>query len=181
MSLIHEPPGVFVWFDAWLKLHHLLYPDPRWVDPESDQGMEFYQGWMDSFVRNRVTDEEAKEASKRLQSRAPRWGHHLEAILGQVREIKNSYQVDARKPDPELQKLREQSKGCGECSGSGWSKRPIRLETFPSVPMWASSLSCASQLKQAGFRRSECLDAKTRRERDLATVQSRWHRLAAVG
>ena len=158
-----EPPP---WFADWIRLHQLLHDDRRWIDPDSDQGMDFYAGWIDAFARNGVTCNEAAAASRQLQSRPPRWGYHLEAILQEIRDKRSVPPVRAKTASTELADARAQSKDCRKCRASGWVRKPMRLASYPYRPFLANFF-CSCALGQ--YRQSRCTDPERLAERDLAT------------
>lgn len=158
-----DPPP---WFADWIRLHQLLHDDRRWIDPESDQGMDFYAGWIDAFIRNGVTCDEAAAASRWLQSHPPRWGQHLEAILQEIRDRRSAPRVQAKTVDSGLVVARGESKDCRKCEGSGWARKPMRLASWPGRPCWANFF-CTCALGQ--YRQSRCKSPETLADRDLAT------------
>ena len=93
--------------------------------------MDFYAGWIDAFGRNGVTCNEAAAASRQLQSRPPRWGCHLEAILQEIRDKRSVPPVRAKTASAELADARAQSKACPKCKASGWVRSRMRLASYP--------------------------------------------------
>jgi hypothetical protein len=160
-----RPSGTMTWFDGWLRLHQVLHPDRRWVDPDSDIGMEFYLGWIDAFDRNSVTYDEAAAASRRFQVYPPKWGQHLAALIQEIRDRRAEALLEKKLTDPDLVRVREESKGCKRCKGSGWVKKPFRLAVKPDLPLWRSFF-CSCSL--GDFHRSHCPDPAAQYERDLA-------------
>ena len=160
-----RPSGTMTWFDGWLRLHQTLHPDRRWVDPDSEQGMDFYLGWIDAFDRITVTYDEAAAASRRFQVYPPKWGQHLAALIQEIRDRRADAIVGKKPADPKLAEAREQSKGCKRCKGYGSVRKPFRLAAKPDVAWWVSFF-CSCPLGE--FRRSQCADPEERRRRDLA-------------
>jgi hypothetical protein len=125
---------VAVWFANWMGYHQSLHPDRRWVDPETSQGFDFYEGWIEAFEEIEATEKLARMASKKLQTKKFYFNEHLAKILEIIGDLKRTQPAGpsvSDAPDPELLAASHKSANCPECHGSGWELKRAIWHTIP--------------------------------------------------
>lgn len=154
------------WIDDFLDRHRARFDPHDWPDPSSDDYVEFVKGWVTVFALNRVTEEEADNASCRLTAEPPRFRkNHLPAVLRCA--------LDSRGNDAptDREAAEAASRGCGLCFGSGlvtvWHPQPDPANFVPAAVSAHCTCAMGRWMRQHFARDKELL----RRIPDLADVQ----------
>lgn len=160
------------WFLDWLAEHRVRFegiklPDPfadeHAYDPEEAEEARraqiLYEGWQQHFDREGVTEDDAHEASRRLQAKKSFPLDHFHDLLEIARALASGRNRGVVETPREAAK--RASLGCPECSGQGIAVR-FRHDSRPiGAPVY---LHCVCPLGRhyraegLTFGGAECLD-----------------------
>jgi hypothetical protein len=72
------------WFDPWCEYHRQTFPDVRW--PDEDNPM--WKAWKANFESNRVTMDDAYEATEKIAGKVQYMREHLPQLLAQCNTLR---------------------------------------------------------------------------------------------
>ena len=111
-------PGIKSWLPSFLTDHLSRYKRTDWPTIGTEEQIRFLNDWLGVFKGQRVTKDEAEEASRMLLTTPPRFSDgHLPAVLAAVKTIRASKGLTD--PDMTLEGSRAASRDCRYCGGEG--------------------------------------------------------------
>lgn len=113
----HDDETAADWVPGFMLLHRERFDPHDWPAADSAKFEAMVEDWAAALTAERVTEAEAKRASRRLVAKPPKYRRdHLPAILAAVRRMRADHDTAAAS----LEEAQRLAAGCERCEGAGW-------------------------------------------------------------
>lgn len=147
------------WVPAFIAMHRDRFDPHDWPAADSAKYEAMVEDWAVALAAERVTDAEARRASRRLVAKPPRYRRdHLPAILAAVRRMRADHDTRAASLD-EAKRL---AAACERCGGHGWVSVYDPDPNYEARRPYAVAVACVCAY---GAWIRSCYD--TRKHRDM--------------